>query len=47
MAQFAAASQIVRVQYAGPVDVVIQPDLVLDSVARDDVLHDKCQVSYG
>ena len=45
--QFAPASQIVRVQYAGPVDVVIQADLVLDSVAREDVLHDKCQVPYG
>ena len=47
MAQFAPASQIVRVQHAGPVDVVIQADLVLDSVAREDILRDKCQVPYA
>ena len=47
MTQFAPTSQIVRVQHAGPVDVVIQADLVLDSVARDDVLRDKRQVPYA
>jgi hypothetical protein len=47
MAQFDPSSQIVRVQHAGPVDVVVQADLVLDSVARKDVLRDKCQVPYA
>ena len=44
VAQFAPAPQVVRSQSAGPGDVVVQADLVLDPVAGEDVLYDKCQV---
>lgn len=44
--QLAPAPQVVRGQHAGPGDVVVQADLVLDPVTGEDVLYDKCQVSY-
>jgi hypothetical protein len=47
MAQLDPTSQIIRVQHAGPVDAGLQADLMLDSVAREDILHDKCQVPYA
>ncbi len=45
--QLAAAPQIVRCQHAGPGDVVVQTDLMLDSRAAEDILRDKCQVPDG
>jgi hypothetical protein len=45
VALLAPASEIFWSQRAGPGDVVIQADLMLDFVTVEDILRDKCQVS--
>lgn len=44
MSDLVPPPQIVRGQRRGPCDVIVQTDLVLDSVAAEDILYGKCQV---